>query len=564
MKKIRLHSRPARRIAALCSLALTMSACSDYLDLTPMNEIVKENYWTEKADVESVVNSCYAGLEADACLKRMFIYGELRSDNIVVSASTPYALRQILNENLLETNEWVKWESFYQVINRCNTVIAFAPEVAERDPNYTVSELRATLAEVTALRALAYFYLVRTFRDVPYVTKPSLDDNNVDEDYRVAPTPMAEVIKLLIADLEAVKDDALRLYPETGYPLYDAANTSRVTNCFIYALLADLYLWDGDYERCSYYCDRVLDYKMERYEELKEENPANVADMDLFRDKYPLLLEQPSGTTVGRTYNSIFGNGNSFESIFELYFLSNQSVQNKLVAEFYGNSTTPAGNVGAADQLYSGVYENTNQVFKPTDCRVPEGIEERGSAYAIRKYVYSYTNITMSRNNTAPRVTASVRSAQNFANWVVYRLTDVMLMKAEAEVERQNFDEAFELVSTVYNRANKLTTASADTLARADYGSLALMRELVQSERRRELMFEGKRWFDLVRFSLRTGDNTYLIERAVSKQKERQSAIRIKLKSQDAIFWPYAKSELDANPRLTQNPAFVTNETSQK
>ena len=557
MKKIHFYS------CAVALAALSLTACDDYLDLKPMNEIVKENYWTEKADVESVVNSCYAGLEADACLKRLFIYGELRSDNIVLSTSTPYALQQILNENLLETNEWVKWESLYQVINRCNTVIAFAPEVAERDPNYTVSELRATLAEVTALRALVYFYLVRTFRDVPYVTMPSLNDDNVEKDYRVSPTPMAEVIKALINDLEAVKGDALKLYPEMGYPLYDAANTSRVTNCFIYALLADLYLWDGDYERCSYYCDLVLEYKMARYEELKEEAPENVADMDLFRDKYPLLLEQPSGTTVGRVYNSVFGNGNSFESIFELYFLSNQRVENKLVSEFYGNTNTPLGNVGAADQLYTGIYENTNQLFKPTDCRVPEGIEERGSAYAIRKYYYSYVSITMNRNNTAPRVAFSSRSG-NFANWVVYRLTDVMLMKAEAEVERQNFDDAFELVSTVYNRANNLTTASADTLSRSDYGTLAQMRELVLDERRRELMFEGKRWFDLVRYALRTGDNTYLIERAVSKQKERQSAIRIKLKSQDAIFWPYAKSELDANPKLTQNPAFVTNETSQK
>ena len=559
MKKIRFYS------CAVALAALSLTACDDYLDLKPMNEIVKENYWTEKADVVSVVNSCYAGLEAEACLKRMFVYGELRSDNIVASSSTPYALRQILNENLLETNEWVKWESLYQVINRCNTVIAFAPGVAEIDPNYTVSELRATLAEVTALRALVYFYLVRTFRDVPYVTTPSVNDDNVDQDYRVAPTPMAEIIKALIADLEAVKGDALRLYPNTGYPLYDAANTSRVTNCFIYALLADLYLWDGDYERCSYYCDLVLDYKMNRYEELKEEDPNNVADMDLFRDKYPLLLEQPFGTTVGRVYNSIFGDGNSFESIFKLYFMSNQSIHNLLVAQFYGNVNTinATGYVGAADQLYSGVYENTNQVFKPTDCRVPEGIQNLGSAYGIRKYVYSYTSITMNRNNSAPNIAVSPRSTE-YANWVVYRLTDVLLMKAEAEVERQNFDDAFELVSTVYNRANNLTTASADTLSRSDYKTLAQMRELVLDERRRELMFEGKRWFDLVRYALRTGDNTYLVERAVSKQKERQSAIRIKLKSQDAIFWPYAESELDANPRLTQNPAFVTNETSQK
>jgi hypothetical protein len=90
------------------------------------------------------------------------------------------------------------------------------------------------------------------------------------------------------------------------------------------------------------------------------------------------------------------------------------------------------------------------------------------------------------------------------------------------------------------------------------------MRDLLFNERRRELMFEGKRWFDLVRLSLRTGSNDKLIELVTAKQKENVSAIKIKLHATDALFFPYAKRELDANPKLTQNPAYITNETSSK
>jgi hypothetical protein len=548
---------------------LTLTACDDFLDLTPMNEVVKENYWTEKADVESNVYGCYSALESDDCLKRMFVWGELRSDNVTNSSSTAWDLQQLLKENILESNGWVTWQCFYQVINRCNTVLAYAPGVAEIDPNYTESELRATVAEVTALRALCYFYLIRTFRDVPYVTTPSADDSDIEGHYRVAPSDFQTILTALIADLEAVKGDALRLYPEettTG----ESANTSRITTCGIYALLADLYLWDGQYQKAAEYCDLVFDYKMERYEELFNDNEAE--DLYLWRDKYPLIQEQPSGTTAGNAYNAIFGTGNSFESIFELYFLNNQSTQNLLVYNYFGNSSTPIGNLAAASQLYSGVYENNNTLFKATDCRVYENIEQRSSTYAIRKYVRSNCSFIPSKNNNAPTASYVATRSNAFSNWIIYRLTDIMLIKAEAEIElagqgdnpSSNLDDAFSLISTVYSRGNNFTTASADTLKQADYPTFTDMRDLLFTERQRELMFEGKRWFDLVRLSLRTGSNDKLIECVTAKQKENVSAIKIKLHSTDALFFPYAKRELDANPKLTQNPAYITNETSSK
>jgi hypothetical protein len=552
-------------LGALAALTLTLPSCDDFLDLTPMNEVVKENFWTEKADVESSFYGCYSALESDDCLKRMFVWGEVRSDNVTNSSSTPWSLQQILKENILESSGWVTWQCFYQVINRCNTVLTYAPQVANVDPNYTESELRATVAEVTALRALCYFYLIRTFRDVPYVTTPSSDDSDIEGHYRVAPTDFKTVLAALIADLEAVKGDALRLYPE------ETANTSRITTCAIYALLADLYLWDGQYQKAADYCDLVFDYKMERYEELLNDNQAK--EIYLWRDLYPLIQEQPQGsTTAGQAYNDIFGTGNSFESIFELYFLNNQSTKNLLVYDYFGNNSSPMGSLAAASALYAGVYEGNNDLFKATDCRVYEGVEQRSSSYAIRKYMRSTCSFIPSKNNNAPTASGVSARTNAYANWIIYRLTDVMLIKAEAEIELASegvspselVSDAFALISSVYNRGNNLSTASSDTLKQDDYSSVADMRDLLFNERRRELMFEGKRWFDLVRLSLRTGSNDKLIELVTTKQKENVSAIKIKLHSTDALFFPYAKRELDANPKLTQNPAYITNETSSK
>ena len=137
----------------------------------------------------------------------------------------------------METNGFAKWESFYQCINRCNTVIHYAPQVQEKDPNYTEAEMKANIAEVTAIRSLCYFYLIRTFRNVPYVTEPSIDDS---KNYRIPASSFDEVLAHIIADLEAVKNDAIRIYGE-----YSDDNINRITRYAIYAMLADMYLWQG-------------------------------------------------------------------------------------------------------------------------------------------------------------------------------------------------------------------------------------------------------------------------------------------------------------------------------
>lgn len=552
--------------AAALASAMALTGCNDFLDVKPLNEIVFENYWTEKADVESVVYGCYSGMQDNEFLYRTFLWGEVRSDNVTTSRSTQEPLRQIVGENILETNNWLKWQHFYQVINRCNTVIRFAPEVAEKDPNYTPSEMKAHVAEATWIRTLCYFYLARTFRDVPYTSNPSLDDNNIEEDYRIPPMPFNQLLKQITADLEAVKGDALKLYPvepQTG----KAANTSRVTTCAMYALLADLYLWQDEFEKCIECTQFVLDYKRERYDEMYEEDPKSVDNIDLINDKYMLISECPSGDIIGTAYNSIFGVGNSFESIFELYYERQLSPENALVSSYFGNTRDVVGQFTAYEKIYEGTYDGNGLLFDATDYRLAENIKEDNMLFPIRKYYYQNVSIKKSTASGTPPTVTPISRSQNYANWIFYRLTDVMLMRAEALVElgsEENLKEAFEIVSVIYNRANILKDGDSKCLKYEDYATQLDMRQLVNDERRRELMFEGKRWFDLVRYALRDGNNDALINTVIGKQKERPSAVKVQLQSQNALFWPYFKTEVEVNKHLHQNEAYIKNETSQK
>lgn len=80
------------------------------------------------------------------------------------------------------------------------------------------------------------------------------------------------------------------------------------------------------------------------------------------------------------------------------------------------------------------------------------------------------------------------------------------------------------------------------------------------SERQRELMFEGKRWYDLVCRSRRDGNTQYLREQTLMKFTTNTSAISGKLAKMDYIYWPYNIDELKVNKNLIQNPAFGSGE----
>ena len=67
-----------KTIACTAFLGLSLVSCNDFLTLIPLNDVVLENFWTDKADVESVLLGAYAQLESSDCITRMSIWGEMR------------------------------------------------------------------------------------------------------------------------------------------------------------------------------------------------------------------------------------------------------------------------------------------------------------------------------------------------------------------------------------------------------------------------------------------------------------------------------------------------------
>ena len=93
------YKRMARTIAmsvALPASSLMLTGCNDFLDTLPLNDVVLENFWTQKSDVTAVLNSCYESLGSKESIIRMGMWGEMRSDNIIAGSATPYEYSEML------------------------------------------------------------------------------------------------------------------------------------------------------------------------------------------------------------------------------------------------------------------------------------------------------------------------------------------------------------------------------------------------------------------------------------------------------------------------------------
>lgn len=540
-----------------------LAGCGDFLEIEPQDKVVLEKFWKEKADVDNVLLGCYSAMQSANVLDRIMVWGEFRSDNIEAGTnlSDDYSLKKVVNEAIEEDNAYTTWDGIYDVINRCNIVLHYAPEVAAKDPAYTDAMLKNTQFEAKALRALCYFYLIRTFKNVPYTTEATIDDN---QKFDLPATPFNEVLDKLIADLEGIKDlsnGAIKAYPSTQ-ALY---KTGRMTQQAVYAMLCEMYLWKQDYQKCIDYGQLVVDAKKE---EQTNKYPGRVLDADGRLGGYPLELSRPTGYQYfGYNYQKIFGMTNadasdatSDENIFELVFWQSESMlQNNSVDRLYASGTKYNSVRGLVAPAKSLVYDKnvSTNVFKQTDGRYYQSIREvtgaGTSTYRIGKYVLTSMLLNVTGTDVSPYLYSSQINGHNHANWIVYRLSDVMLLMAEAYAEQNNLTKSFELVKAVNNRSMcEATVASLTQPLTQD-----AMRKLVLEERRRELLFEGKRWYDLVRRSMRDGNTDVLCEYFSKKTLEGSSAAaKQRLKKLDAIFWPYNHDETVVNTNLVQNPAY--------
>lgn len=516
------------KLVLACSLLMAMG-CDDYLTLYPEDDIVDDEYWVDGNSVQSVVAACYRYMADNNVLRKMAYWGEIRSDNVDYSTGGSEE-EEFHNANILSSNSIVKWDGFYKVINICNNVIVKAPPVREIDANFTEEKLHNNMAEAYTIRAINYFYLIRSFGDVPYVTEPSESEQR---DYLVRQAPADSILNCLISDMENIALPWAADDWET--PEY---THGRITTNAVRALLADMYLWkasdinnadaQADYQKCVDYCDEILN----------DENST-------------LVFTEPE-----TMYNSVFYEGNSTENIFELNFVTN-GLANTTTANLYGNTTKGiTAHFNPTTNLYTqfNEYDTRRFQYMQLNYTMAGSAEPVVASYKVFKYEGMRPAVDFGSADY------TYRSGTSYANWIFYRLADVYLMKAEALAEiakatndNQKAIDAVHLCNIIHSRA----TLEQDTLVATQASDAEA---IVLQERRRELCFEGKRWYDLLRKVRREGSTEQAVALLVGARSGETTLFQARLSTIDAWYLPISKTEMNVNPNLHQNAYYSLTE----
>jgi len=451
--------------------------------------MVKEEYWKFKEDIEATLMGAYQKFaQMDG---NLFYYGELRGDLLEAGTNLSNELRDISNSNIYPWNSLTDWTPFYSIINYCNSILAFSPQVKESDPTFTEFKFNQYNSEAIFLRSLAYFYLIRIFQDVPFILTPYDTD---DQDFfpkKTESTVILDALKLHLTDI-------ISKIPEAHED--NLHNRGRATRGAVYALLADISLWTFEYEDCINYVEKI------------EQN-----------EMYKLL--------PGGKWFTLFSEGNTLEGIFEFQFDGNLGQNNHMY-----NLTRPESNNFLVSTF--GL-----EILDPELSR--EVIRGLGSINSRNKFIWKYVGIKpdeYSRRSSAE---------QADCNWIVYRLADVLLMKAEALSQLGSYNEALTIVNQIRDRAF-MGVVSAPQNPQA-YEDMILM------ERAKELAYEGKRWFDLLRMGRRNNyeRKTTLIEIVIEKVPATQKRVLAsKLNDPNGWYLPINDQEMETNVNLVQNPYY--------
>lgn len=487
-------------------LSVALSSCKKYLTLEPQDGIVREDFWKTKEQVASAVNGCYASLLAPPLVENLFLWGELRGDMLQTGTRATSNDYSVINLNIQSTNPIADWAPLYRTINNCNTVIDFAPQVLQADNTFKRDALNGYLGEALALRSLMYFYLVRTFKEVPLKLSATKSDDDV---FQIEKSTEAEILDQIIKDLKQAEEYALTTYGNRDH------DKGRITKYAVQALLADVYLWKEDYVNAIEYCDRVIN-------------------------------SQQFGLIDGTSwFSSVFYEGGSSESIFEFYF--NQNRLNPFFSMFSESSKRFTTALKVSEEVYTiDIFDLENK-------------DIRGDGAAARfneGQIWKYNGITSSTGRT---------SGTSYAHWIAYRYADILLMKAEAKAVLGEVEESLALLHQIRTRASALeATETFETdPADPDYTTVIDPQDLalyVLNERAREFAYEGKRWFDLLRNAKRNNysQRGLLFDVvAVTAAPENQQSAIVKLQDNNSHYLPIYFTELETNKKLTQNPFYV-------
>lgn len=528
-------------VLALCALAIT--SCTDDLNTLPIdpNEVVGETmYGKEIGAYKSGLAKIYAGLAISGNKG-----GDDESDVAGVDGGSQASfLRGLWNLQELPTDEahccWgdigindfntLAWNStnvfvkglyyrLYYQINLANEYLRETTDdkLASRGADESVrSDVRVFREDARFMRALAYYYLLDMFRNVPFVTEESTVGKNA------APQIMAKELFAYV-EKELIECQDGLLDPFVGY---DNKNYGRVTKAAAWALLSRLYLnaetyiGEKKYTESLTYSNKVLGvgYELEsKYADIFKADNGNSKEM-IFPIRYEGVETQTWG---GMTFLLC----STVPSALQADINAQGAWQgNRARVSLQGTFTKQSSNNKDSryTMLYPNLADNVNLV-DPTNYK--NGIP-----------VVKFSNVNKDGSLPASNVV--------YTDFPLFRLGEIYLNYAEAVLRGGTGGS----LSTALTYINDLRKRAYGNDATAEISQANLTLDFILDERGRELFFEAQRRTDLVRFDkLTTGTYIWQWKGGTFGGTSVDKKFNI---------YPIPADDMGANPNLTQNEGY--------
>lgn len=510
----------------IVTLALLMVFPACDLSEQPHSVFTPDNYYSNQSSILTSLSGVYRDFATISSMGPAYRVLELTTDQVVVHAKIQGwwdgpDFHNLARHEWTPSHAWIGdfWDQLFGTVGQANALIN---SLRSSD----LEDLEGPIAELRALRAYAYFYLMDLYGNVPVFTDPKVDPNDLPEQ-----NTRSEVFQFVTEELSAAAQ-VLPSENEVGEEYY-----GRITKEAVWALLATTYLNSEvytdtpQYDMAIQYADSVINSGAYR---LLDDYHANFAPDNANNDEmifgsvytpnetggigHPFVqkvLPGISGGLFGLPYTPQNGFGTR-PSVVEQY--EDQDIRKDMFMT-PGPLTDPrTGDTVMVERI---VPDGNSQLYV-------EGESDEGPV------PYEIINATGLRNQPMNAGIKWIKwgidpntdggNASNDIAWIRY--ADILLIKAEAQF-REGVGNPLSLVNQVRRRSNA-----------SELNSLELQDFL--DERGRELVFEMSRRRDLIRF----GQFTEPWEFKEASEEFRR-------------LFPIPSEALDANPNLQQNPGYT-------
>jgi len=506
-------------------LGASTYSCNKINDVSSNRLASEETNWKSLEDAKANLMSVY-GLMRSATVSDNghWLMGDLRQGDFTITNRND--LKAIVNGQLNASypiiNRITNWRRFYAVISAASLFIERSSEIMDEDVRYTKTNNNVDVAQARILRAFAYFYMTRIWGDVPLLT--SSHDGSFEAKNRTSQSKVLEfATKELLNAAQVVPFRYGGTDPILPGDYYNEGWASWNGNIFtrlsVYGILAHIAAWQGNYVDVAAYTKFILD----NHTKLNGDGSfgttyLNMAHLTENDNGYSPFAFKRATVLIGFPFES--GNGLA---------TNNGHIEGLTLALPFIPKSKP--------EMFVNKDSIMNIFTDSKDLRF--GIDPKTKRYRTN-YFYNFESEMPVFNKI--KVISPESTSGNltlFSSTLLFsRLEEISLLHAEALAVLGDTNGAFESL----NKAADLRGITFSSVKNPD------IIDAIFQERRRELMAEGWKWYDLVRY------NRIKKHKTIFANKDGKPMTFREFEEAGGIYWPISQDVITANPGITQNP----------